>query len=66
MYAGQDDILWKKIEQSLCSLDNDLFVGLCYVVLDGSIRQSMVETNVFDRFLDSLLKISRWVTSIYC
>ena len=47
IYTNEDDIIWIKIEKSLCSLDNDLFVGLCYVIPDDSSRQSMVETNIF-------------------
>ena len=55
IYTDKDDIVWIKISKSSCSLDNDLFVGLCYVVPDDSSRQSMIETNVFDRLLDSVV-----------
>ena len=51
IYSDHDDIVWIKIDKTLCSLDNDLFIGLCYVVPDNSSRQSMIETNIFDRLL---------------
>ena len=57
IYTDQDDIVWIKIDKILCSLENDLFVGLCYVVPDDSSRQSMIETNIFDRLLDSVVFI---------
>ena len=57
IYTSQDDIIWIKTKKSLCSPDNDLFVGLCYMVPDDSSRQSMVETNIFDRLLDSIVFI---------
>ena len=57
IYTDHDDIVWIKIDKTLCSLDNDLFIGLCYVVPDNSSRQSMMETNIFDRLLDSVVFI---------
>ena len=35
-------------------LQHDLYIFLCYVVPDESSRQSMIETNTFDRLLDSM------------
>lgn len=35
-------------------LQHDLYICLCYVVPDESSRQSMIETNIFDRLLDSV------------
>ena len=49
-----DDIIWVKIDKSFLSLSSDLYIALCYVTPDDSSRQSMLETNVFDRLLDSV------------
>lgn len=49
-----DDIIWVKIDKSLLSLSSDLYIALCYVTPDDSSRQSMLETNVSDRLLDSV------------
>ena len=39
---------------SIFNLNNNIFVCLTYVLPDDSSRQSMVETNIFDRLLQSL------------
>ena len=38
-------------------MSNDLYVGLCYVIPDDSSRQSLADTNIFDRLLDSFIFI---------
>ena len=55
VFTSQDDIIWIKIDKSLCCSENNLLIGLCYVIPDGSSRQSMSETNIFDRLLDSVV-----------
>ena len=54
VYTSMDDIIWVKIDKSLLSLSSDLYIALCYVTPDDSSRQSMLETNVFDRLLDTV------------
>ena len=49
---SDDDILWLKI-----NLENDLYLGLCYVLPELSSRQSMVDTSTFDRLNDSIVSI---------
>ena len=39
------------------SLKNDLYVALLYALPEASSRQSMIETNIFDRLLDSVVHI---------
>ena len=46
-----------KIDKSVLSAENDLYVCLCYVIPDDSSRQSMVESNIFDRLVDSVVQI---------
>ncbi|MCG8048238.1 MAG: reverse transcriptase family protein [Candidatus Thiodiazotropha endolucinida] len=57
VYSSDDDILWVKISNSVLSLQDDLYICLCYVTPDDSSRQSMVESNIFDRLLDSVLHV---------
>lgn len=51
VYTSEDDIIWVKFSRCLFSLSEDLYVGLCYVTPDESSRQSLTETNIFDRLL---------------
>ena len=39
------------------SLNNDLYICLCYVVPDESSRQALIDTNIFDRILESVVYI---------
>ena len=57
VYISQDDIIWVKFNKALFSVSNDLYVGLCYVIPDDSSRQSLVDSNIFDRLLDSFIFI---------
>ena len=54
IYISQDDILWVKISKSVLCLNNDLYICLCYVILDGSSRYALTKTNIFYRLLDSV------------
>ena len=54
VYTSMDNIIWVKIDKSLLSLSSDLYIALCYVTSVDSSRQSMLETNVFDRLLDTV------------
>ena len=55
--TSEDDILWIKIDKSTLSLSKDLYICLCYVTPDVSSRQSLIETNIFDRLLESVVFI---------
>ena len=57
VFTSEDDFLWVKIDKSVLSSERDLYVCLCYVIPDGSSRQSMVESNIFDRLGDSVVHI---------
>ena len=57
MFTSHDDILWVKISSSTLSMENDLYICLCYVVPDSSSRQALLETNIFDRILESVVYI---------
>lgn len=57
IFEEEDDILWVKISGNLFNLDKDLYICLSYVLPDGSSRQSMVETNIFDRLLNSVVYV---------
>ena len=58
VFQDEDDILWIKISGQTFDLDRDLYICLCYVLPDGSSRQSIVETNIFDRLMNSLVYIN--------
>ena len=55
IFTSQDDILWMKISKSVLSSNKDLYICLCYVVPDDSSRQSLNESNIFDRLLESVV-----------
>ena len=57
VFTSHDDILWVVISSSVLSLNNDLNICLCYVVPDESSRQAIIETNIFDRVLQSVVYI---------
>ena len=50
-------MLWVKIGKSVLSLNEDLYICLCYVTPDESSRQSLIETNIFDRLLESVVYV---------
>ena len=54
-FRSDDDILWLKISRDKLSIAKDLYIGLCYVLPEDSSRQTIIEDNVFDRLLDSLV-----------
>jgi len=45
---SEDDILWLRLDGKLFSLENDLFVGLSYIMSERSGRFNLIEHNVFD------------------
>ena len=57
VYTSEDDILWVRIGKSVLSLNEDLYICLCYVKPGESSRQSLNETNIFDRLLESIVYI---------
>lgn len=56
-YKCNDDILWLKFDGQTFKLKDNVFVGLCYVVPEGSSRFNIHDVNVFDRLLDSVASI---------
>jgi hypothetical protein len=56
-FKRKDDILWVKLSSEVLNISKDIYVGLCYILLDDSSRQSLVEDNVFDRLLDSCINV---------
>lgn len=57
VYKDEQDFLWVKICKSILFVDEDLYVCLCYIIHEESSRQSMNDSNVFDRLLDSVAYI---------
>ena len=57
VFLDNEDFLWIKISKSILSTENDLYICLCYIIPENSSRQSMNESNVFDRLLDSVVFI---------
>ena len=47
VYTAENGILWVRIGKSVLSLNEDLYICLCYVTPDESSRQSLTETNIF-------------------
>ena len=41
----------------ILSLNEDLYICLCYITPDESSRQSLIETNVFDSLLESVVYV---------
>ena len=59
----EEDFLWVKISKATLSTENDLYICLCYIIPEDSSRQSMNESNVFDRLLDSVVFIENKANS---
>ena len=57
VFKSCDDIICIKIPGACLSLQQDLFVCLCYVVPDVSSRQSFIDNNIFDRSTDHIISI---------
>jgi hypothetical protein len=57
VFQSDDDIVCIKISGNLLSLQNDLYVCLCYAVPENSSRQSMIETSMFDRRTDFITSL---------
>jgi len=53
-FESEDDIIWLRLDGKPFNLADDIFVGLCYMMLEGSSRFNAEERNVFDRLLDSV------------
>jgi hypothetical protein len=57
VFRSHDDILCIKISASKLCLENDLYIILCYAVPEGSSRQALIESNMFDRLLSYILEL---------
>jgi hypothetical protein len=53
-FTSQDNIIWIQISGNKLSIDKDIFIGLCYVIPDNSIRQSTIDDNIFDRLINTV------------
>ena len=51
---SEDDLFWIKINGVTVGLTDDLYIGLSYVVPEGSSRYIRNDENTFDRLIDSL------------
>ena len=58
VFQDEDDILWVKLCDQMFNLDKDLYACLSYVLPEGSSSQSMVETNIFDRLMNSMVYVN--------
>lgn len=56
--TNNDDIIWLKFSKSLFDTDSDVYFCLCYVVLQSSSRENVVDISVFDRISTEIVKIS--------
>ena len=54
---SKDDLIWIKINVVTVGLTDDLFIGFCYVVPEGSSRFIRNEENTFDWLIDYIAKI---------
>ena len=61
----RDDIIWLKIDRSLCGLSHDLYLCLCYIIPTGSSREAVTEVTVLDRISDFIVKIANTTDNCY-
>ena len=59
-FQSEDDMLWIRLDGNSFFHDNDLFIGLCYVVPESSGRFNSQVQNIFDRLLNSILLIHNY------
>ena len=52
-----DYLLWLKLNGSLLGLRDDLYIGLCYIVPEGSSRYNLIDNNCYDVITDSIAYI---------
>ena len=65
VFTAEGKMLWVKIGKSVLSLNEDLYICLCYVTPDESSSQSLIETNIFDRLLDSAVYVKNKTQNKY-
>ena len=58
VFQSSDDIICVKLDGQAFSLEQDVLVCLCYVVPDNSSRQSLIESNTFDRLSEFIIQSS--------
>jgi len=64
-FTSDDDILWLRLDGKHFLLNDDVFLGLCYVMPEGSSRVNSIEQNTFDRLVDSIGNIHS-ITDGHC
>ena len=52
-----DDIIWLHLSTEYFYINNDYHLCLCYNVPAGSTREVMVDTNIFDRLTEHIVKL---------
>jgi len=57
IFKCHDDIVCLKISGSKRCLKDDLYICLCYVVPEGSSRNSMIESHTFDRLSEYICNL---------
>ena len=45
VYKSEEDKVWVKLNKCVLSLNEDLYICLCYVTPDDSSRRTLVESN---------------------
>lgn len=53
--VSEDDIICVKINSQMLELQHDLFICLCYVILENGCCHSMIESNTLDRLLNHIV-----------
>ena len=48
IFKSRNDMLWLRLDGSIFFLDNNLFIGLCYVVSESNGRLNLQVQNVFN------------------
>ena len=52
-----DNIIWISLDKNVFGLDKTLIIAFCYVVPQGSSRNDIIEVNVFDELVDTIIQI---------
>ena len=58
VFCSEDDILCIRLKSEKIGLKQDLYILLCYVMPENSVRQAIIENCVFERMLDSIVGIN--------
>ena len=64
-FESEDDMLWLRLDGKLFSLENDLCVGLSYIMPGRSGRFNSIEHNLFDRLAEYIAVIHNHTNGQY-